>query len=144
MALQNAWLNICHDLLCVPWVKVSPDCFFCWYCWNCWPSLFKLSFIICCGRSCWSFFYLFYDLCISPSSLYFTGTVLEHLDSRSAFWRVRVVHVLSFLWCVFCFVRLRFVSCSQCRYCLFMYCPFLIASSVLNVDIVSSFIVHSW
>jgi hypothetical protein len=27
---------------------------------------------------------------------------------------------------------------------LFMYCPFLIASSVLNVNIVSSCIVHSW
>jgi hypothetical protein len=27
--------------------------------------------------------------------------------------------------------------CAQCKYCLFMYCPFLIASSVLNIDIVS-------
>jgi hypothetical protein len=35
-------------------------------------------------------------------------------------------------------------KCAQCRYCLFMYCSFLIASSVLNVDIVSSCIVHSW
>jgi hypothetical protein len=34
--------------------------------------------------------------------------------------------------------------CAQCRYCLIMYCPFVIASSVLNVDSVSSCIVHSW